>query len=83
MLAFFFGGLLVGGSFFHMARVNPSGTMNYLGLADPQLTQLQNAGVRLRIEDKPTYVAVGIKGTLEESEKRANGELVLLYRKAP
>ena len=82
-LSAFLGGLLVGGTFFHMARVNPPGTMNYFGLADPQLTQLKDAGVRLRIEDKQTHIAVGIKGTLDESAKRADGEIVLVYRKEP
>jgi hypothetical protein len=83
VLAFFLGGLLVGGSFFHMARVNPGDTMNYLGLTDPQIKQLQDAGVRLRVEVDQSHVAVGLQGVLLHEENRPNGEHIVTFLKQP
>jgi hypothetical protein len=83
VLAVFFGGLLVGGVFFHMARVNPEGTRSYFGLSDPRLEHLERAGVRLDVYEKGSAIGVGLQGKFESVEDGKSGEHILVFKKQP
>ena len=87
LLAFLAGGLVVGGLFFHAARVNPARMSNYLGLPaehdvvhDRRLGILQSGGVDLYVEDHNAEIGVVLSGNLERFQP-TNGQATVVFRK--
>jgi len=81
VITFLLGFLLAGILFVHAARTNPRDVSNYLGLTDSRLTQIENSGVRLRVQDEPTDFVIGLKGNLTKPVVQPDGELVLIFHK--
>jgi len=81
VITFLFGFLLAGILFVHAARANPRDVSNYLGLTDSRLTQIENAGVRLRVQDKPDEFLIGLKGNFVNLVTGAENEQILLFHK--
>jgi hypothetical protein len=87
-LAFLLGGVVVGGLFFHVARVNPSEMNSYLGLPveyqlvhDRRLVRLQDAGVQLQLAESASQIGVVLHGIQAEYLPGSNGQVTVVFRK--
>jgi hypothetical protein len=87
-IAFILGFGLAVGLNFYAARVHPAWASSYFGLPketapDERLTEMQNAGVLLRVQDKPTELLIGLKGNFVNQGTEPDGGQVLLFKKQP
>ena len=82
-LAFILGWVTILGVAVHAAKVNPAEMQHYFGWVDPRITQLNEGGVGLEVNENGQFLVVNLKGDMIEGKRGTNGLNVLVFEKRP